>query len=128
MLLPNSGKLLALDLGKHYTGVAVSDPSQRVVFPREEIKEKDASVLQSLIVHLIESESIVGVVVGLPTNSRTEETQQSAWVRKLITGANVSIPVFFADEAYTSVALELEGGGRKDSVVAQKLLEKVLGL
>ncbi|MFT7184099.1 MAG: putative Holliday junction resolvase [Oceanicoccus sp.] len=128
MLPPNKGKLLSLDLGKRFTGVAVSDPSQRVVFPRDEIETKDFDILVQRLKYLIEKEQITGVIVGLPISSDGKETDQSQWVRKVMESLNTSKPVHFEDEAYTSVTLGIDVRGRKDSLVAQRLMEKVLGL
>jgi putative Holliday junction resolvase len=126
MSLPNKGKILALDLGKRYTGVAVSDPSQRVVFPREEIEERDAEKLVARINELIADENIQAVVVGLPTNAVSEETKQSKWVRSIV--EQLETPVELVDETYSSVGLIEKSSGRNDSLVAQKFLEKVLDL
>jgi len=126
MLLPNKGKLLALDLGKRFTGVAVSDRTQQVVFPRDEIETKNQNILIETLKGLIKSESIAGLIVGLPLNTQNEETKQSTWVREIIEALDLEIPVHFADEAYTSA--NIEASGRKDSLVAQKLMEKVLSL
>jgi putative holliday junction resolvase len=128
MSLPSSGKLLSLDLGKRFTGVAVSDPSQRVVFPRDEIETKDAAILVQRLKYLIEGEKISGLIVGLPVNAESEETAQSTWVREIMDKVRPSIPVHFEDEAYSSGTLGIEVRGRKDSLVAQRLMEKVLGL
>jgi len=128
MSLPNKGKILALDLGKRFTGVAVSDASHRVVFPREEIEARKEDDLVARLKDLILSENIQAIVLGLPTNAVTEETKQSKWVRSVIEKLNTELPVLFLDEAYSSVGLIEKGPGRNDSLVAQKFLEKVLDL
>lgn len=128
MSLPNKGKILALDLGKRFTGVAVSDPSQRVVFPRDEIETRDEEVLVREIEKLIELEKIQAIVLGLPVNAKSEETKQSKWVRSVIEKLNTDLPIHYLDEAYSSVGLIEKAPGRNDSLVAQKFLEKALGL
>lgn len=117
---------MALDLGKRYTGVAVSDPSQRVVFPREELQVAE-SELASLIQAGIEAEDVVGLLVGLPLGEDGEDTPQSQWVRRIIGELGIEIPIHFVDESYSSLNVP-DLGGRKDSVVAQRLLENHLGL
>lgn len=128
MSLPSNGKLLALDLGKRFTGVAISDPSQRVVFPRNEIETKDKAILVQRLKYLIEEEKIVGIIVGLPVNAEGDETRQSRWVHEVMEALNLHIPVHLEDEAYTSGTLDVDMRGRKDSLVAQRLMEKVLAL
>ncbi len=128
MLFPPKGKLLSLDLGRRYTGLAISDSKQRVVFPRKEIETKDEKSLLKQIKSLMELENIQGIIVGLPLSTKGEETGQSLWVRSIVSKLETELPLHFEDEAYSSASIDMHTSERKDSLVAQKLMEKVLGL
>ena len=80
--MTNKGKALGIDYGDRRIGIAVSDETQEVVFPREYISnEGDVEVIQK-IKELCEQEKIILVVVGLPLNMEGEDSEQTKKVHK----------------------------------------------
>ena len=75
-------KILALDIGDRWTGVAISDPLG--IFPRPYDTFK-TSELYARLEKTIEKERIVTIVVGLPTTLRGTESDQT---KKVIALAN----------------------------------------
>jgi putative Holliday junction resolvase len=73
-------KIIALDVGEKRIGVAVSDTSLNVVFPREAIFDNHASEIHKLI----KAENADVLLVGLPLNSDGSESLQAVKVRKFI--------------------------------------------
>ena len=131
-MLPNSGKLLALDLGTRRTGIAVSDLGQKVAFARPELEHaSDAELLQQLRV-LLKQESIVGVLVGMPLKLDGKESVQTKRVRETVRGLEtLELPILPVDERWSShFAENLHGFFTKehyhDSRAAQIFLETYL--
>jgi putative holliday junction resolvase len=67
-------KILALDIGDRWTGVAISDPLG--ILPRPYDTIKTAELFTSLT-KIIDKERISTIVVGLPTTLRGTESEQT---------------------------------------------------
>ncbi len=67
-------KILALDIGDRWTGVAISDPLGILPRPYDTFKTAD---LISELQKTIEKESVSTIVVGLPTTLRGTESDQT---------------------------------------------------
>src|SRR5882724_13157243 len=67
-------KILALDIGDRWTGVAISDPLG--IFPRPYTTIKTIELFTSLE-KIIDKERISTIVVGLPTTLRGTESEQT---------------------------------------------------
>ena len=67
-------KILALDIGDRWTGVAISDPLGILPRPYDTFKTVD---LYSLLEKTIEKERVSTIVVGLPTTLRGTESDQT---------------------------------------------------
>lgn len=75
-------KILALDIGDRWTGVAISDPLGILPRPYDTFKTAE---LYAQLEKTIAKERIVTIVVGLPTTLRGTESDQT---KKVITIAN----------------------------------------
>lgn len=126
--LPQSGKLLGLDLGTKTIGIAVSDALRMTATPLETIKRikfgKDADEID----RLIKDNNPVGIVLGLPLNMdgsegpRVQSTR--AFARNL--AARIEIPIVFWDErlstsAVTRTLIEADVSRAKRAQVVDKL-------
>ncbi len=67
-------KILALDIGDRWTGVAISDPLGILPRPYDTFK---TSELYTALEKTIQKERIVTIVVGLPTTMRGTESEQT---------------------------------------------------
>ena len=103
---PQSGRLLALDLGTKRIGVAVSDKLQFTVRPVSVIERTGWKKVLKQIIALIEEFDAVGLVLGLPYNFDGSESEMSAEARRLARNFSLSlnIPVFLQDERVSSYA------------------------
>lgn len=101
---PQSGRLLALDLGTKRIGTAVSDELQFTVRPVCVIERKSWKKVLKQIIALIEEFDAVGLVLGLPYNFDGSESEMSAEARRLARNFSLSlkIPVFLQDERVSS--------------------------
>ncbi len=100
-------KLIALDVGTKRIGVAKADSAVRIAIPYSAV-EVDGNEFKK-IASLARAWDINSFVIGLPRNSKGEETEQSRYTRKFaaelkrqISGAKVC----FQDESVTSIEAE----------------------
>lgn len=107
-------KLIALDVGTKRIGVAKADSSVRIAIPYAAV-EVDGTEFQK-IASLARAWDIDNFVIGLPRNSKGEETDQSKYVRKFAAQLKQSIKgakICFQDESLTSVEAEKRLKNRK---------------
>jgi putative Holliday junction resolvase len=106
-------KLIGLDVGEKRIGVARANSDVKMAIPMGAIANDEN--VTTTIADLIESEQANAVIVGLPRNSKGEETKQSDYVRGFVLNLNLTVPVYFQDESLTSVLAEyqLKSSGRK---------------
>jgi putative holliday junction resolvase len=131
----DEGKILALDVGSHRIGVAVTDALKMGAHTRDFIQRKrideDMQEIKECVVH----EKVVKVVVGLPLNMDGSMGPQAD---KIMTFKNaleqiLSVPVVTWDERLStvqaeSVLLEADLSRKKrkkkiDSLAAQMILQ-----
>lgn len=121
--LPKTGKIACLDLGSKVTGLAVSDARQQLGFVRDEIKHSSDDMLVNSVLNLIESESLFGLLIGLPLGWEGEDSRQTKWVRGIAAQLEKHIPVHLIDESLsTQNTVSHSKLQRKDSEVALNLL------
>lgn len=123
--------ILAIDLGKKRVGLAISHGvvAAPVGFFDYENREE---FFRSM--HKIINEQLVGlIVIGLPLDSKGQDTQQSMWVRSQSQeiANKTNLPIKFVEESYTSVeAVEnlnkIKEKGEIDAASAVQILERYL--
>ncbi len=72
-------KILGLDIGDRWTGIAISDALAMLARP---LKTVSSHELDTTIQELIESESIGTIVVGYPKTMRGTESEQTKKVKQ----------------------------------------------
>lgn len=97
--------ILAIDLGKVRTGIALSDKNEFLASPLCVIEERDEKILLQKIFDICKKESVEEIVVGLPINMDGSLGESAAHAKlfakrlKKITG----LPVFMRDERGTTI-------------------------
>jgi len=126
--------VLGLDVGSKRIGVALSDSLTRLPKPLQTLQVSD-QIIENII-DLIKQQNASVLVIGLPRNLEGNSTDQTRSVelfaRRL--RAKIDIPVYFTDEAVTSVQAEaqLRARGRPyakgdiDALAAVFILEDFL--
>ena len=108
VLLPPRGALLGLDLGTKTIGVAVSDPDRRLATIVETVRRTAFTADAARLLHLAGERSVVGWVLGLPTNMDGSEGPRAqstrAFARNL--GKITSLPIVMWDERLSTAAVE----------------------
>jgi putative Holliday junction resolvase len=134
------GRILALDLGTKWVGIAVCDEMQITVRPVCVIERRSWKELLRKISAFIEEFDAVALVLGLPYNFDGSESEMSQEARRLYRNFSLSlrIPVYLQDERLTSMAAdkllreqrlgEKEIRKKIDSNAAAFILNDFLGL
>jgi putative holliday junction resolvase len=133
-----SGRLLGVDFGTVRVGLAVCDIDRRIASPLATYQRRDAGQDARYFTALMKTESVRGLVVGLPVHMSGDEGAKAAearafgnWLAEL-----TGLPVVYWDERYTSQEAKqyLRGANlshrqrkeRIDRVAAQILLQSYL--
>lgn len=105
--LPQSGRIMGLDLGTKTIGVAISDGIRLTATPLETIRRKKFGLDAIRLCEIIADNDIAGIILGLPLNMdgsegpRVQSTR--AFARNL--GAKIDLPIAFWDERLSSAAV-----------------------
>jgi len=134
------GRLLGVDYGTVRIGLAVSDPDRIIASPLATYSRRDPRTDVQYFRELVQTETLVGLVVGLPVHLSGREGQKATEARafgKWLAEAT-GLPLVFYDERFTTVQAESalwEAGlthkrrkDRRDRVAAQMLLQAYLNV
>lgn len=126
--IPRTGRIIALDWGAIRFGVARSDEGQVLASPLATLRRRAGKRFpMPEFLALLETDPVVGVVVGLPISLEGAETPSSGAARELAdtVARRTGLPTELADERFTTAialdAVRAMGGstrGRKDDVDA----------
>lgn len=102
---PRLGRLLGIDWGAVRLGLAVSTPDQAFVFESSQLANSTDHIAITEIIKIVESEKIVGIVLGLPLRGDGTDSGTTRMVRNFADAlvAAVDIPIIFMEENLTSV-------------------------
>jgi len=132
-------KYLAIDYGLKRIGIAVSDPSKIISFPRGYIFN-DSKTLDNII-DIIRNDNIIKIVLGLPSERSGFADDVKRFSEKLsekISANNLAAEIVLYDERFTSKIAEYnmresvtkkknrKVKGTIDSLAAQVLLQNFL--
>ena len=136
--LPRKGRLAGIDYGTVRIGIAISDPGQLLASPFENYNRGDDHADARYFRNLVDEESLVGFVIGLPIHLSGDESEKSQEARafgKWLSGVTQK-PIAFNDERYTSVDAEAQlmaanltkkrRKARLDMLAAQMILKSFL--
>jgi len=115
-VLPTSGRLVAIDLGRVRVGVAVSDPLQVVASPVDTVEvadldlgeAMDVAALAGRLADVVTSHGAAGVVVGAPLDLSGAEGEAAREARAVADAlrTRTGLPVRLVDERFTSTSAE----------------------
>ena len=103
-VLPPAGRIVALDIGTKFIGVAVSDELQTIATPVRTIERKSWKKTLALVKSILGDFDAVALCIGLPYNFDGSESPMSMEARRLARNfaLSLSIPVVLQDERATS--------------------------
>lgn len=119
-------KILGIDYGSKWIGIAMSDDGNKMAFPCETFENNFK--LFGRLNEIIKKENIYKIIIGLPLNKNMKPTAQATeienWAGKLI--EEVDLPIEFENEILTSKAAESYGVKNQHSAAAAILLQSYL--
>ncbi len=103
--ISNAGRILALDVGSHTIGMAVTDPLGITAQGLETYRRKNQRTDLAALDKVIQDYGVVEIVVGLPLRMSGAEGTQSGKMREFVTllEKQFGLPVHLLDERLTSV-------------------------
>lgn len=104
----NIKTVIALDIGMVCTGVAIANNIARIARPLKAIETVIG--LTESVSQIVKEHNVVAVIIGLPRSLRGTDTDQTRYVREQADDLrkHLSTPLYFSDEALTSVQAEDE--------------------
>ncbi len=102
--LPSGGRIVSLDLGTKWIGIAVCDELQILTRPVRTITRTTWKKTLLLVKDILNEFDAVALVIGLPYNFDGSESEMSAEARRIAKNLSLSlnVPVFLQDERATS--------------------------
>ncbi len=112
-------RILGLDIGDRYIGVAMSDPGRVLASPLTILKRSDDATVIEAITGIIDEHGVSRVIVGLPLSldgqSRHQAKKVEAFTQQLAESTDITLE--YRDERYSTVTarhLLADGGKRGD--------------
>lgn len=98
-------ELIGIDIGQRHTGLARASSLVRLVEPLESIMTDE---LINRLKEITLTAKVEAIVIGLPRNLESDDTEQTRWVRQFTTQLKeqIGVPLFWQDEALTSQKAE----------------------
>ena len=119
-------KILAIDYGKKWIGLAISDDGHKLAFAYKTL-ENDSKVF-SVLNEIVKKEEIYKIVIGLPINKKMEKTPQTIevenWAKEL--AGKIKIHINFENEIFTSKAADKLGVKNQHAAAAAIFLQSYL--
>lgn len=127
------GKILALDIGSNVIGIALSDSSQVMAFPREVCRwNGDEGVLEHCLKHITEENPLAYVVLGY-VEGGNNDSFLAAFEQVVHVLEHLGLRHVLQEEHVSTIEAEnrveelgLPRGQRLDSIAAQIILERHL--
>ena len=132
------GKVLGVDFGDRRTGVAVSDDSRVIAFPRETLECPRVEQAAAAVARLAAAEQVAEIVVGLPVNMDGSRGPRAARTEEFLAelARRTAVPLRRWDERLSTKVAEavlIEAGtsrakrrGVVDKLAAQVILQNYL--
>lgn len=119
-------KILAVDYGEKWIGLAISDSGRKLAFPYKTLENNDK--IFSVLNEIVKKEEIYKIVIGLPLNKKMKPTRQTVktekWAEKLI--KKVEVPIDFENEIMTTKAAIKSGAKNQHAAAAAIFLQSYL--
>ena len=104
--LPEGGRLLGLDVGTKTIGTALCDSGWTIASPATLIHRKKFAADKAKLEKLIASESVKGVIIGLPLNLDGTDSPRTQSVRAFARNLEpLGLPILLWDERWSTQAV-----------------------
>ena len=99
--LPQSGRLLALDVGDRRIGLAVSIPPGSLILPAGHIRRRNRRADIAAILDAANARDAVAIIVGIPYDAQGRAGEQGRKIQSLVRALEraTDIPILTVDES-----------------------------
>ena len=106
--LPRKGKLLCVDVGEKWIGIAISDSNQKLASPRAALIRGKWNEDKNFFSQLIEEEKIIGIIAGNPLTLEGEvgSSADAARCYADLLFELTNLPTALWDERFSTAAAE----------------------
>ena len=103
-------RILGVDYGLAYIGLALSDPTNTISSPIGTLSNKGYRRNVAAFSDLVKQHDVGSIVIGLPVNADGSESQMSREVRQFVSLLHeaIGIEIFFVDERYSTLLAKEE--------------------
>ncbi len=77
------GKILGIDIGTKMLGVALSDDTGKIAFPKDVVPIENIDEIAGKIEKIADESSVETIVIGLPVHLSGDESKMSSLARKV---------------------------------------------
>ncbi len=122
------GRVIGIDYGRKRTGIAVTDPDRIIATPLTTVPTHE---LMAFLVKYISDEDVDALVVGLPRQMDSSESESEQYIRPFIAQVEKrfpGLPVERVDERFTSMMAGrtiIESGVNRKARRDKSLVDKV---
>lgn len=118
-------KILAIDAGSRYAGLALADDRIKIALPYKVLEIKNQDVLFEELKEIVKQEKIEKIVVGQPIGLSGRQTKQTEIINQFIKEVKeqIKLPVIVIDERLTSkMADKLLSDNKENHAVAASII------
>ena len=106
-IIPEGGRLIALDVGTKTIGTALCDAGWSFASPATLIKRTKFQADKTLITAMIAAQSVKGIVIGLPLNLDGTDSPRTQSTRAFAKNMeDIDLPILLWDERWSTQAVE----------------------
>ena len=122
------GRVIGIDYGRKRTGIAVTDPERIIATPLTTVPTHE---LMAFLVKYISDEDVDALVVGLPRQMDSSESESEQYIRPFIAQVEKKfpgLPIERVDERFTSMMAGrtiIESGVNRKARRDKSLVDKV---
>ena len=118
-------KIIGLDVGKKTIGIAISDPISKIALTHKTIFRKKLKEDLQLLQEIIDDNTIVSIVIGLPLN---KDGTKGPIAQSVITFSHIllkvfKLPILLWDERFSTIGIlrEMKQAGIKKKNIENKI-------
>ncbi len=118
-------KILAIDAGSRYAGLALADDRIKIALPYKVLEIKSQDVLFEELKEIVKQEKIEKIVIGQPIGLSGRQTKQTEIINQFIKEVKeqIELPVVVIDERLTSkMADKLLSDNKENHAVAASII------
>lgn len=108
-------KLLGIDFGEKYIGLAISDKNDEFAFPYKTLENKNQEFILKSLQEICKKEKIKKIIIGLPLSKQMKVTGQTKIVKEFAQRLEkfLKLPIEFENELFSTKIIEKNFGKSK---------------